>query len=177
APDRPPVRQAVELGREGPRPPPLLACRDQPPISTSSTPGRVNTQSARATVRCANATVAGLPERSARVFQSAVTMMFPTNSTTPRRWRNLSVVYIRLRGGRGPGVKRLEHEDVEPRRRPVDHHGFADDVAHGDKPERPAVLAVAAVVAQDEDIGRRDHRGAVIPLRVHAQVGLAERLT
>jgi len=55
-----------------------------PPTITRRTPGRVNAQSASATVRCAYATVARSPERSARVFQSAAVMMLPTNRTTPR---------------------------------------------------------------------------------------------
>src|SRR6516165_2428408 len=142
-----------------------LAAIPYPPITTSRIPGRVNTQSASATVRCAKAMVARSPVRSARIFHNAAVMMLPTKSTAPKMCRNFSVVYTQ--------AGRLEQR-AEALGRPVDHDRLPHDVAHRHEPECPAVLAVASIIPEHKDVARRHRLRSVITAGGGAQIGLPE---
>ena len=59
--------------------------------------------------------------------------------------------------------------------RPIGKPGPADDIAQGNRPKGPRIVAGVAVVAQDEDMQRRhDARGVVTQLRL-LQIRFQER--
>jgi hypothetical protein len=71
-----------------------------PVTAISAAPSAVNAKSVIVTRRCAYATIAGLPVRSASAFHTAVTMMLPRKITTPRTCNDVVKRFCRAAGNR-----------------------------------------------------------------------------